>query len=122
LYETSGGLFQVYEYINIKPSYISLESGRADLKILNDNQMVINLVDVKKGENILIRFRHENYWRAFYNGMELKIEKCGILMCLKAPDSGSYSITLIYEEGNLLKIGKIVSLISLIVLFSQLLL
>jgi len=122
LYETSTGLFQVYEYVNIKPSYITLESGRADLKILNDNQMVINLVDVKKGENILIRFRYENYWRAFYNGTELKIEKCGILICLKAPDSGSYSITLIYKEGNLLKIGKMISLISLVVLISQTLL
>jgi hypothetical protein len=121
IYETSNKLFQVYEHSNIVPSYIYVGDGNASVKILNDDKIIISLNNVSKGGGILLKFRYEKYWQAFYNGKEIPIEKCGVLMCMEAPASGTYSIILSYKEGNLLKVAKIISLISLISLFIYLL-
>ena len=114
IYETSNGLFQVYEYVNLRPSYVYVESGKAETEILNDNKIIIHLFDVKEKEEIILKFRYEKYWHAYFDEREISLEKCDILMCLKAPKDGSYSIALIYKEGNLLKICKLISFLSLI--------
>jgi hypothetical protein len=114
IYETSNKLFQVYEHSNIVPSYIYVGDGNASVKILNDDKIIISLNNVSKGGGILLKFRYEKYWHAFYDGKEIPIEKCGILMCMEAPSSGTYSIILLYREGNLLKLSKMISLASLI--------
>jgi len=114
IYETSNRLFQVYEYKNLRPSYVYTESGKAEAEILNDNKIIVHLFDVKEGEGIILKFRYENYWHAYFDEREIPLEKCDILICLKAPKDGSYSITLIYKEGNLLKVCKLISFLSLI--------
>jgi len=114
IYETSNGLFQVYEYIKLRPSYVYVKSGEAKLEILNDNKIIAHLFNIKEGEEIILKFRYEKYWQSFIDEKEIPIRKCDILMCLKAPKDGSYSIMLIYKEGNLLKICKLVSFFSLI--------
>lgn len=121
IYETSHGLFQVYEYSNLLPSYIYIENGNASLKILNDDKIIVDLFNVAEGMKIVLKFRYEKYWHAFYDGKEIPIEKCEVLMCMRTPASGTYSLTLSYQEGNLLKAGKLISLISLISLFFYLL-
>ena len=121
IYETSNKLFQVYEYSNLMPSYIYVENGSASVKIVNDSKIIVELKNVVEGEKIVLKFRYEKYWHAFYDSKEIPIEKCGILMCMEAPYSGTYSIILSYQEGNLLKVGKMISLISLISLFIYLL-
>ena len=121
IYETSNKLFQVYEYSNLMPSYIYVENGNASVKIVNDDKIIVELKNVVEGEKIVLKFRYEKYWHAFYDGKEMPIKKCGILICMEAPFSGNYSIMLSYQEGNLLKVGKMISLISLISLFIYLL-
>jgi hypothetical protein len=121
IYETSNKLFQVYEYSNLMPSYIYVENGNTSVKIVNDDKIIVELKNAVKGEKIVLKFRYEKYWHAFYDGKEMPIEKCGILICMEAPFSGNYSIMLSYQEGNLLKLGKMISLISLISLFIYLL-
>jgi len=117
-YETSNGLFQVYEYTKLRPSYVHVETGKAEAEILNDNRIIVRLFDVKEDEEIILKFRYEKYWHAFVNEKEIPIKKCDTLMCLKAPKEGSYSVILIYKEGNLLKICKLVSFFSLIFFFT----
>jgi hypothetical protein len=112
VYTTSNGLFEVYEYLKAPNSYFLFKGNNANLEIINDSLMVLNVSNVRKGEKILLKFRYEKYWHAYEKNTELPLEKCGILMCLVLPKEGTYNIVLKYEEPLLLKIGKIVSLLS----------
>ena len=116
IYETSNGLFQVYEYNLLEENYVKVMNGNGEVEIVNDNYIILNLFNVKGGDDIKIKFRYEKYWRAYFNGEEIPIRKCGILMCIKSPKDGNYRVILKFENSKVLMLANLISLISFLLL------
>ena len=117
IYETPKGLFKVYRYLDCPMNYLELKGrGSARLVTLTNDTRVIEVKDVEKGSELILKFRYEKGWHAYVNGNEIEIKPVGILMSMKLPFDGDYEIVVKYKEDALTIFGKYFSLFSFVLL------
>src|SRR3989344_3505059 len=111
------GKIAVFEISNPKDHFWSpSETLSIDYKYVNPSKYVVNVKSAKKGDTLVFSESFDNLWQAQVNDSRVGSEMFnGRLNSFKLPRGGDYSLTIYFAPQDWVKLGAVISIISILV-------
>jgi len=92
------GSWAIYQYANAAPGDVVVDEGQGRINGRSYFEQVVELSQMRSGEQVTLRMNYFPAWRAYYGQEEIALLDENGLMGFAAPADGSYVITLRYPR------------------------